>query len=145
MIDCPSDIGFSSVSTLRSPWPAGRRKRSSSAGLGEAPADDLVQAAAGERVLGGAAHPLCVREPSRRTAPRGQRRGEALEAVDPRDLLDQVDLARHVAPPHRGNRHVEPVGRIRDAEVERPQDLHLASRARPARRGSRTRAPRAGG
>ena len=96
-IDWSSDSGFSTrhdapqvVIGLPS------SSRSSSAGVGEAPADDLVQAAADQRVLGRAAHALGVREPAGGAAAGGQRRGQPLEAVDARDLLDQVDLARDV-------------------------------------------------
>ena len=67
-------------------------------GLGEAPAGDLVQPAAGEHVLGAAAHALRMAEPGRaQPAPRRQRRRQRLDAVDARDLLDQIGLARDVA------------------------------------------------
>ena len=79
------------------------------AGVGEAPADDLVQAAADERVLGRAAHPLGVAQQPHGAAARGQRGRQLLQAVDPRDLLDQVDLARDVHASQRRHRHVEAV------------------------------------
>ncbi len=40
-------------------------------------------------------------------AARGQRGGQPLEPVDPRDLLDQVDLTRDVGAAQRGHGHVE--------------------------------------
>ena len=126
MIDCPSDSGFSTATTRRIAWSAGSRSRSSSAGLGEAPADDLVQAAADHRVLGGAAHALGVGEPPRRAAARGQRRGQPLEAVDARDLLDQVDLARDVVAAQRRHGDLQAVRAARPGEVQRAQDLGLA-------------------
>jgi hypothetical protein len=87
-------------------------------GIGEAPADYLVQAAPGEDVLGLPAHTLAVCEHSGGAAPRRQSRRQALEAVDARDLLDQVNLARDVGSPQRGHRDIEPVvGGLR-GEVE---------------------------
>ncbi len=94
-------------------------------GLGEAPADDLVQAAPDERVLGIATHALGVREAARGAATGGQRDGQPLEAVDAGDLLDQVDLARDVlAPDRRWGRRKALVG-LGGVEVERVQDLRL--------------------
>ncbi len=88
--------------------PLGQQQPVEQLGVGEAPSDDLAQAAADHRVLGGAAHALGVREPAGGAAARGQRRGQPLEAVDARDLLDQVDLARDVVAPEGGHRHLEP-------------------------------------
>ena len=82
------------------PRAAGRsrasRSRSQRLGVGEAPADDLEQPAADEHVLGAPAQALLrgVRRPGARRG--GQRRRELVDAVDARDLLDQVGLARDV-------------------------------------------------
>ena len=118
--------------------------------IGEAPAGDLAQPAADERVLGAAPHALGVREPPGGAPPRRERGGQALEPVDPRDLLDQVDLPRHVAAAQRGHRRVEPARGGCGPEVERAQDLVLvlardrhaedrldAALAQPDRRGRR--------
>ena len=66
-------------------------------------------AGAEQRVLGAAAQPLLGREPADGAAARGQRGREPVEAPEPRDLLDQVGLARDVvaAPVRHGD--VEPV------------------------------------
>ncbi len=66
MIDWSSESGFSIRTTLRRGWSCTEQQPVEQRGLGEAPADDLVQAAADERVLGAAAHPLGVRETARR-------------------------------------------------------------------------------
>ena len=97
--------------------------------VGEAPPDDLVQALGREHVGGAPAQPLARGQPARRAVARGQRGGKLLEPVEPRDLLDQVGLARDVAAPERGHGHVEAVVRLGGRELERVQDLH-ASRAR---------------
>ena len=89
----------------------------------EAPADDLMQALRGERVAGGSPQPLAIGQPPEGAVARGQRRRQRLERPEPRHLLDQVGLAGHVGAPERGHGHVEPVGRIGDAELERGQDL----------------------
>ena len=68
------------------------------AGVGEAPADDLVEAEVAHRVLGPAPQPLRAGQPADLAHRGRQGRGQVLvEAVDPADLLDQVDLAGDVA------------------------------------------------
>ncbi len=88
-----------------------------------------------------------------RAAPRGQRRRQAVDAVDARDLLDQVDLARDVVAAQRRHGHVEPVGGRLDGEVERSagsrawrstrdgdaEDRPYARLAQSQRRGARRR------
>ncbi len=126
MIDCPSDSGFSSSITRRSGCSAPSLQPVEQRRIGEAPADDLVQAAADHRVLGGAAHALGVREHAGGAAARRQRRRQALEAVDARDLLDQVDLARDVVAAQRRHPHLEAAAARFGFEVERVEDLGLA-------------------
>ena len=80
----------------------------------EAPADDLQQAAADEHVLGAAAQALRGRQHADRAAAARQRRRElVVDAVQARDLLDQVGLTGHVvAPPVRhGRRRGRPAAR----------------------------------
>ena len=91
-------------------------------GVGEAPPDDLVQAAPDQRVLGGAPDPLGVGEPSGGAPSRGERGGQTLEPVDPGDLLDQVDLARDVLAAHGGHAHAQPPLDRLDLEVEHAED-----------------------
>ena len=95
-------------------------------GVGEAPAHDLVQAAADERVDGAAAQALPDGQPPRAAAALGQRGRQLLEAVDARDLLDEVGLASDVVAPEGGHEHVEAARRLLDAEAQRAQDLGLA-------------------
>ena len=85
-----------------------------------------MQSAADHRVLGEPAHALRVRQQPGRAAARGERRGQALESVDARDLLDEVDLAVDVVAADRRHGHVETVGGRLAAEVERAQDPRLA-------------------
>ena len=59
----------------------------------------------------------------------GQRRGQLLEPVDPRHLLDHVRLAADIAAPERWRLDVEAIGRVERVELERLQDL-LAPLAR---------------
>ena len=93
---------------------------------GEAPADDLVQSPPDHRILCAAAQELGVGELARSSTACGERRGQPLEAVDPRDLLDQIDLAGHILAAQRGNRRKQPtIGGI-GQEVERAKDLGLA-------------------
>ena len=71
----------------------------------EAPADDLEQAAADEHVLGAAAQALRGREQAAGAAPARQRGGQlVVDAVQPRDLLDEVGLAGDVVAPERAAR-----------------------------------------
>ncbi len=60
MIDCASDSGFSSVDHAPQRVIGGQQQPVEQRRVGEAPADDLVQAAADDRVLGVAAHALGV-------------------------------------------------------------------------------------
>ena len=78
----------------------------------------------GERVLGAPAHALGVGQPPGGAAPRRQRRRQPVEPVDARDLLDQVDLARHVAAAP--VRHAARAGSLVDLEAERDEDLAAA-------------------
>ena len=55
----------------------------------------------------------------------GQRRGQLVQPPQPRDLLDQVDLARDVVAPERRDGHVEAVAGVDDAEVEPLEQLGL--------------------
>ena len=65
--------------------------------VGEAPADDLVEAEVAQRVLGAAPQPLLAAQAADPASDRGQGARQVLvEAVDPADLLDQVDLAGDV-------------------------------------------------
>ena len=95
-------------------------------GLGEAPADDLVQAAADERVLGVAAHALGVGQSARGATARGQRDRQALQTVDAGDLLDQVDLAGDVLAADGRRCRLQAVGDLGGLKVERGEDLGLA-------------------
>ena len=84
------------------------------AGVDEAPGDRLVEAGVAQQVLDPAEEHLVALEPADGTAAPGQGRREVLvEAVDARDLLDQVDLAGDVEVAvgrHRdGDRAVPPV------------------------------------
>ena len=99
----------------------GRRRRGSAAAglarVGEAPADDLVEAEVPHHVLGAAAQALLAAEAAELAGGR-QGRGQVLvEAVDAADLLDQVDLAGDV---------VMAVGRHGDLQV-RATGLHFES------------------
>ena len=119
-------IGFSRATKRRRGSSGARRSRSASAGVGEAPAHDLVHAAPDEGVDGAAAQALLDGQPPGAAAPLGQRGRELLEAVDARDLLDEVGLARHVVAPEGGHEHVEAARRLLDAEAQGAQDLGLA-------------------
>ncbi len=125
MIDCASESGFSSVTTRRSSCSAGSQQPVEQLGIGEAPADDLVQPAADHRILGGAAHALGVGELAGGAAARGEGRRQALEPVDARDLLDQVDLARDVVAPQR--RHASPRGRPRGGSVAKSSAFRISA------------------
>src|SRR3954469_22837946 len=94
--------------------------------VGDAPADDLVQTTADERVDGAAAKALLEAQPAGRAAALGQRRRQLLEAVDPRDLLDEVGLAVDVVAAEVRDGDVEAVGLLGAAELERGEDLGLA-------------------
>ena len=71
----------------------------------EAPRVRLRQAGAHERVLDDPPQALLLREPAVDVAPERQRVGDAVEER-PGDLLDQVDLAGHVARAPGRDRHV---------------------------------------
>ena len=77
-----------------------------------------------------------VAQPPGAAAALGQRGGQLLEAVDARDLLDEVGLARDVVAPEGGHQHVEAAGRLLDGEAQRAQDLGLARARDRQRRGS---------
>ena len=126
MIDWSSESGFSIFTTLRSGCIGPQQQPVEQRRLGEAPADDLVQAATDERVLGRAAHALGVRQTARGAAARRQRGRQALEAVDPGDLLDQVDLAGDVLAPDGRRSHLQTVIHLGGVAVQRIQDLRLA-------------------
>ena len=73
-------------------------------GIDEAPRDRLVEPGVAQQVLEPPQQPLVALQPPDRAARTGQGRRQMLvEAVDPCDLLDQVDLARDVEMPIRGN------------------------------------------
>ena len=118
--DCSEDIGLASVTGVPR-----RPSRSLLARLrsGEAPADDLVQPLRRERVRGAAAQPLGGRQPPDGGVARGQRRRQVLDTVEPRDLLDQVGLARDVGAAEVRNRDVEAVGGVDRGEADRLQQL----------------------
>ena len=99
---------------------------------GEAPPDRLVQALRGEHVRGLAALALARGEAAVGAVAARQRRRELVEPVEPRDLLDHVDLPGDVAAPERGRLHVEAVRRVGRGELERFEDL-LAAFARDRR------------
>ncbi len=94
--------------------------------VGEAPARDLVEPAADEDVLRAPPDPLGRGQHADRALARGQRRGEVLvDAVQARDLLDEVRLAGDVLAAPVRHRDVEPVAGLRHAEAERTQVLGL--------------------
>ncbi len=87
--------------------------------VGEAPADDLVEAEAAQGVLGPPAQPLLAAEAADPLPRRGQRRRQVLvESVDPADLLDQVDLAGDVVVAVGRDLHLEVLAVDLDAEAE---------------------------
>ena len=77
--------------------------------MGEAPADDLVQPLGGERVGGAAAQALAAVSRPDGAVAGGERGRQLLEPVEPRHLLDQVDLASDVGAPEGGDGHLEAV------------------------------------
>ena len=79
-------------------------------------ADQRVARAAAQLLLDGQAAGRAVG---------GQRRGQLVQPPEPRDLLDQVDLARDVVAADRRDGHVEPVARVDDAELEPLEQLGL--------------------
>ena len=87
----------------------------------EAPRVRLRQAGAHERVLDDPPQALLLREPAVDVAPERQRVRDAVEEW-PGDLLDQVDLAGHIARTPGRDRHVPLVG---DLEPEPPQHRSL--------------------
>ena len=99
MIDWASDSGFSRRTTRRRSSSGGEAQPVEQGRVGEAPADDLIQAPPDHRVLGSPADPLGVAQHARCAAARREGRGQAIDAIDARDLLDQVDLARDVLAP----------------------------------------------
>ena len=90
----------------------------------EAPADRLGEARADERVGRAPAQLLLGRQPPAH-AVAGDRRRELLQPPQPRDLLDQVDLARDVVAAERRHGHVEVVAAVGDAELEPLEQLGL--------------------
>ncbi len=98
------------------PEPPGRLARR------EAPADGLGDAGAAQGVLEPAPQPLRGREAADRAAARGQRGGDALEAPQARDLLDEVGLAADVVAPPGGHGDVEAVLGLGHAEAQPGED-----------------------
>ena len=102
--------------------PRGRQpqpQRSTSSGDGEAPADRLVRARRRRaRPRRGGAAAARASSTAAGAAARGQRRRELLQPPQPRDLLDQVDLAGDVVAAEGGHGDVEPVVGVGDAELE---------------------------
>src|SRR5918992_2290059 len=86
------------------PEPLDRGRRS------EAVRDALAEAAVAQKVLEPAAKTLAAREAADRTPAGGQRRGQLLEAVDARNLLDEIGLAPDVAVARGG--HAPALGRV---------------------------------
>ena len=82
----------------------------------------LEEAGAHEHVLDEAPQALALREAAEHRAPEREREGDLLEAVDARDLLDQVDLPRDVAHPPGGNADVPARD---DVEPEALEDVLL--------------------
>ncbi len=109
-------------------------------GIGEAPAGDLRQAAGGQRVLEAARQLLGVREATGGAIARGQRRRQAVEAVDPCDLLDQVDRPGDVARAEVGRRDKQTLVVAVDGEFERLRGSRGSGSARCRRRAARSRA-----
>ena len=87
-------------------------------GRGQAERVRLREARADEHVLGKAAQALIGSQLSEHGASHRQRERDLLQAVDPRDLLDEVDLARDVAraPGRHGHR---PVGDVEAQALQR--------------------------
>ena len=104
--DCSVDIGFSSSTAVAS---GGNRSRLHEVRPDEAPPHDLVQTLGGQRIGGSPPEPLSSVKPTVGAVARGERRRQLLEAVEPRDLLDQVGLAGDVGAAERGHGDVEPV------------------------------------
>ena len=149
MIDCASESGFSSVTTRRIGCSAGRRRRSSSAGLGEAPADDLVQAAPDQRVLGargaragrGSARPAA---PRRAGSVAGRRSRPSMRATSSIRSTSRVTSSRRSAGTRHlaGRRSAGSAAKSSAARISRlalARDRHAEDRldARGAQRGSR--------
>ena len=145
MIDCASDSGFSSATTRRMSWSARQPQAVEQAGLGEAPADDLVQAArrrARPRRRGapagrGVSLPAA---PRRAGSVAGSRSRPSMRATSSIRSTSRVTSSRRSA----GTRHLEAVRRAaRLRSRARSGSRAWRSHARPARRGSPARAPRA--
>jgi hypothetical protein len=83
----------------------------------EAPRVRLREPGPDEDVLNEPAKALLAREAPAHRARARKREGHLLEAVDPRHLLDEVDLARDVARPPRGRCHGPVAGHL-EAEPE---------------------------
>jgi hypothetical protein len=89
------------------------------AGIGEAPADDLVEAEAAQAVFDPAPQLLLAAEAADVVGHRRQRRRQVLlEAVDSADLLDQVNLAGDVIVAHGRDLDLEVLAIDLDAEAE---------------------------
>jgi hypothetical protein len=91
----------------------------------------LREARADEDVLADASQPLLHRQPAEHLPALRQREGHLLEPVDADDLLDHVDLARHVA--RTPGRDGDDAGPLLDLEAEPLED--------PALLGQRDRRP----
>ena len=120
--------------------PAARPRRSRHVGGHEASVCASRAARAEQRVGSGrrSAAPR-VRPPP---CARRQRRRHVLEPVDARDLLDQVDLARHVEPARLGARTSQR-RRRRAARSRGGRGSRRPRQRRPRRRSPRRRGPRA--
>ena len=150
--DWSSESGFSIATTRRRAWSAASRSRSSRRGLGEAPADDLVQAATDERVLGARGARAgrasdCPAAPRRAGSVAGSRSRPSMRATSSIRSISRVTSSRRSG----GTVASQAVlGRRLGVEVERVQDLALArarhshaedrrARARSRRRIARRR------
>ena len=125
------------------------------AGVGEAPADDLVEAEVPQLVLGPPPQPLGPVQAADLASPtaRQRRRQVAVEAVEAPDLLDQVDLPGHVVVAVGRHRHLEVLAVGLDPEAEPLQvgdlvglrDLHAEDARPPGRRAAAASAAAAPG
>ena len=95
--ECSSESGLETAIGAARGSPSGSRSRSRLPGVGEAPADDRVEAEVAHHVLGAAAQQLLAGQAPDLPGAAGSVDGQVrVVAVDAADLLDQVDLAGDV-------------------------------------------------
>ena len=122
MTDSSSLIGFSMTTCDAARVVVGEAQLLVAGDGLEAPADDLEQAAADEHVLGAAAQALGDGQHADRAAPARQRRGQlVVDAVQARDLLDEVGLAGDVVAAEVRHRDVEAVGALGGLKAQAPR------------------------